>query len=194
MHNAQWQCAIQDGLLRRVAVFSGWALFPPKEDHSCTHCIKLGLNFWGNVGFWRRGNFSPELGTKRTPSKCTKIRLCLPLSKNLISQTRYFCFLPYIFSWNFFKLFHSHSFSKLKFDTHSHISLQEVPGQLTPALIKVIETIQINKYFTCKKYFKNGVILWENTQCVCAESNIFCTKRLYIQFNFSGSRRWTIKL
>ena len=32
------------------------------------------------------------------------------------------------------------------------------------------------------------------TQSVCAESHFFVPKRLYFQFNFSGSRRWTIRL
>ena len=68
------------------------------------------------------------------------------------------------------------------------------PWTAMPALIKVIETKQINKYFYMPKIFKN----WCNfigKRTVCMPSlTFFLPKRLYFQYNFSWSRRWTIKL
>ena len=62
-----------------------------------------------------------------------------------------------------------------------------------PALIKVIETGRINKYFCMQKIFKIGVILWENAQCVCRVSH-FLPKRLYFQLIFWALRSWTKKV
>ena len=58
------------------------------------------------------------------------------------------------------------------------------PWTATPALIKVIETGQINKYFYMQKIFKTGVILWENAQCV--QSLTFFAQEALFSTQFFG--------
>jgi len=54
----------------------------------------------------------------------------------------------------------------------------------TPALIKVIETGRINKYFCMQKIFKIGVILWENA--VCVQSLTFLAQKALFSAQFFG--------
>ena len=58
------------------------------------------------------------------------------------------------------------------------------PWTATPALIKVIETGRINKYFCMQKILKIGVILWENA--VCVQSLTFLAQKALFSAQFFG--------